>query len=228
MKRFAAAFVAVFTLSAVFALSGCAVTGQPANPGTAATYNGATITTAQLAAWGAAQRDLGFTAQDGEGVGYDPGAVLTLLMLRPALEAQAAKEGIVFGDEQILAEAQGWMAANGADVIAPTSEMVDVVRLVRIVHALLVTEGGMEAIRVAVESIEADAQVSPLYGTFTLGAFGMSVDTLAAQQRTDSQVLGSVNYLVFRNLSGFDASAQSDWMVDAGIGGGAPSPSPAP
>lgn len=220
MKRLAVALVAVLFLSA------CAVTGQPARPGTAATYNGATITTAEVAAWGAAQNALGFTATSGDGVGYDPGAVLTLLMVQPALEAEATKEGIAFGDAQIEAEAQSWMAANGADVSAPTQDMLDVVRLVRIVHALLVTDEGNTAIRAAVESVEAHAVVNPLFGTFTLASFGASVNTLAEQQRTEGEMLGAVSYLVFRNLSGFDASAPRDWMVDEGVTPAVAIPSP--
>lgn len=212
MKRLAAALVAVLTLSA------CAVTGQPARPGTAAIYDGATITTAQVAAWGTAQDDIGYT--------NDPGAVLTLLLLKPALDKEAAIEGIVFDDKQISDEAQLWMKAGLVDVVPPTPDMMDVVRTVRVLHALLTTEVGAAAIKVAVDSIEANAQVNPVYGKFTVAQFTTSYETVAQEYQSQAGQLGNVNYLVVRNLSGFEPDAKRAWMVGAGLP--SPSPSPAP
>lgn len=228
MKRLVAALVAVLAVSAVISLSACAVTGQPARPGTAAIYDGGTITTEQVAAWGTAQNDMGFSAHVGKDDAYDPGAALTLLLLRPALDKEAAIEGIAFGDDQISSEAQMWMATNSSEVVAPTADMVDIVRLVRIIHALLLKDDGKAAIKAAVESIAADAQANPVYGRFTLASFGASVDALATQQRADAGTLGDVNYLVFRNLSGFDTNTQRGWMVDEGLASPSPSPSPSP
>lgn len=210
MKRLAAALVAVFALSA------CAVTGQPARPGTAATYDGATITTADVAAWGTAQNDMGFS--------YDPGAVLTLLLLRPALDKEAASEGIVFGEDQVVSEAQLWMAASRAEVITPTQDMIDVVRTVKNLQALVFTKEGAAAIQAALTSIESDARVNPVYGDFT---YDRVVATVTAQSQAEQDAVaryGDVSYLVYREVSGFTPNAQRDWMVDAG----APSPSPSP
>ena len=210
MKRLATALLALLTLSA------CAVTGQPARPGTAAIYDGATITTAQVAAW--------VTAQDDMGVGSDPGAVLTLLLLRPALDKEAASEGITFGDKQISSEAQAWMSTTNVTVVSPTPDMMDVVRTVRFLHALLTTKGGTTAIKAAVESIQATAQVNPLYGKFTVASFAKSIDIMAKRYQNEQGQLGNVVYLVFKDLSGFEPNAQRKWMVDAGL----PSPSPSP
>lgn len=214
MKRLAAALVAVLTLSA------CAVTGQPAHPGTAAIYDGATVTTAQVAAWGTAQNDMGFP--------YDPGAVLTLLLLKPALDKEAASEGIVFDDHQISVEAQMWMSASKSNVASPTQDMMDVVRMVRIVHALLLTKGGTAAIKTAVQSIEKNAVANPMYGRFTVAQLASSIDILAKRYKNDAGPYGDVSYLVFKDLSGFNINAQQKWMVDAGLPSPSPSPSPTP
>ena len=210
MKRLAAALVAVLTLSA------CAVTGQPAHPGTAAIYDGATITTAQVAAWGTAQDDMGFSVE--------PGAALSLLMLRPALDREAASEGVVFDDKQISDEAQQWMKAGLVDVVAPTPDMMDVVRTVHIFGALAVTKPGAAAIQADLRSIEASAHVNPVYGAFTYDRFLSSVKVVAQAQQDQSAKYGDVSYLVFRNVSGFEPNAQRKWMVGAGL----PSPSASP
>ncbi|NYI42315.1 hypothetical protein [Demequina lutea] len=208
MKRFATALLAVLTLSA------CAVTGQPAHPGTAAIYDGATITTAQVAAWGTAQDDMGYP--------NDPGAALTLLLLRPALDKEAATQGIVFDDKQISAEAQTWMSASKAKVVSPTPDMMEVVRTVRVLHALLLTTSGKAAIKTAVESIEANAEANPVYGHFTVVQFANSFDIVAKRYQNDQGQYGDMVYLVFKDLSGFNGNAQRGWMVGAGL----PSPSP--
>jgi hypothetical protein len=212
MKRLAAALVAVLTLSA------CAVTGQPAHPGTAAIYDGATITTAQVAAWGTAQDDMGLMN------GFDPGAVLTLLLLRPALDKEAATESIVFADKQISDEAQKWMSTSNAKVVSPTPDMMDVVRTVRILHALVLTTGGKASVRTAVQSIEAKAEVNPMYGKFTVAQFASSFDIVAKRYQDDAGQYSDMVYLVFRDLSGFNVDARRKWMVGAGL----PSPSPSP
>ncbi|NTV38985.1 MAG: hypothetical protein HGA51_03375 [Demequinaceae bacterium] len=213
MKRLAAALVAVLALSA------CAVTGQPARPGTAATFAGDTITTAQVAAWGTAQNDMGFA--------YDPGAVLTLLLLRPTLEKEAASEGIVFDDEQIASEAQLWMAAARADVVVPTSDMMDVVRTVRDLQALVLTKEGAVAVQDALTAIQADATVNPAYGDFTYDRVVETVRAQAQAQQEEGIKYGDVSYLVFKDVTGFAPTAKRDWMVDAGLPSASPSPSPA-
>ena len=218
MKRLVAALAAVLAVSAVFTLSACAVTGQPARPGTAALYDGATITTEQVAAWGTAQNEMGFSS-------YDPGAVLTLLLLRPAMEAEAAKEGIAFGDDQIAQEAQQWMTSAKADVIDPTPTMMDVVRAVRIFQALAMTKDGAASLQADISSIDADAVVSPSYGHFSSSAMIASVNTIAQQ---DATAYGDVSYLVFKDMTGFDPKAQRGWMVDEGSPSASPSPSPSP
>lgn len=210
MKRLAAALVAILTLSA------CAVTGQPAHPGTAAIYEGATITTAQVAAWGTAQDDMGYP--------NDPGAVLTMLLLKSVLDKEAATEGIVFDDKQISTEAQSWMAAGLVDVVPPTTDMMDVVRTVHNFEALVFTKQGAAAIQADLRSIEASAQVNPMYGNFTYDRFVLSVKVVAQAQQDQSAKYGPVSYLVFRDVSGFEPNAHRGWMVGAGI----PSPSPSP
>ena len=214
MKRLAAALIAVLALSA------CAVTGQPAHPGTAATYDGSTITVDEVAAWGSAETQMQYS--------YDPGAVLSLLLLRPALVAETQKESIVFGDEQIATEATMWMTSRGAEAMTPTADMIDLVRTVRMLHALLSTQEGSTAVALALKSIEADAQVSPMYGTFSATRFVNSVSDLATAQQDAAGALGDVSYLVFKDVNGFDLTAQQGWMVDEGLQLASPSPLAAP
>jgi len=214
MKRLAAALIAVLALSA------CAVTGQPAHPGTAATYDGSTITVDEVAAWGSAQTQMQYS--------YDPGAVLSLLLLRPALVAETKKQSIVFGDEQIATEATMWMTSHGADAVTPTADMIDLVRTVRMLHALLSTQEGSTAVMLALKSIEADSQVSPMYGTFSATRFVNSVSQQATAQQDAAGALGDVSYLVFKDVNGFDVTAQQGWMVDEGPQPASPSPSAAP
>jgi hypothetical protein len=200
MKRLAAALVTILALSA------CAVTGQPANPGTAATYDGQTVTSEEVAAWGTAQTDMGLR--------YDPGAVLTLMLLRPALEAEAELQGMVFGEDDMRMEAKMWMAANNAEVVDPTADMIELVTTVRMVYAVLSTEGGSEAVSEALFGIEARANVSPMYGEFSKDVFVESVGAQLTEMQDESQRLGELSYMVFRELTGFDATSQRDWMVD--------------
>lgn len=217
MKRLAVALVAVLSLSA------CAVTGQPARPGTAATYDGATITTAQVAAWGTAQNAMGYS--------YDPGATLSLLLMRPSLEAEAAVEGIVFSDDQIASDAQLWMGASAnPNVVTPTPDMIDVVRLVHTFHALAGTETGAASITQDLKSIAANAHVNPMYGKFTYEQFINSATALAQAQKDNTAKYGPVSYLVFKEVSGFELQANREWMVPEGATSTAPpvTPSPAP
>ncbi len=210
MKVLATALLAVLTLSA------CAVTGQPARPGTAAIYDGITITNAQVDAW--------VTAQDDMGVGADPGAVLTLLLLRPTLTKEAASENIAFGDQQIASDAKAWMSTNGTKAVTPTPDMIDVVRTVRVFQALAATRSGAQAILAELKSIEAHIVASPMYGHFTKSAAVRSVNVISQREQAEQGPLGKVAYLVFKDVSGFDVNAQRKWMVNAG----APSPSPSP
>jgi len=202
MKRLAAALVAVFALSA------CAVTGQPAHPGTAATYGGATITIEQVAAWGIAQTDMSYT--------YDPGAVLTLLLLRPALEAEAQKESIVLGDDQITLEARAWMASKGANVVDPTPDMMDLVRTVHLLYAVVSTQDGATAVLAEIQAIEEGAEVNPMYGDFSATRFVDAVSTQVQAQQDSGTSLGDIESIIFRDVSGFDLTAQRSWMVDEG------------
>jgi len=110
--------------------------------------------------------------------------------------------------------------------VSPTQDMMDVVRTVRVLHALLLTQTGKDAIRAAVQSIEAKAVASPMYGHFTVVQFAKSVDVLATRYNNEAGPYGDVNYLVFKDLSGFDVEAQQKWMVDAGLPSPSPSPSP--
>jgi hypothetical protein len=111
-------------------------------------------------------------------------------------------------------EAKMWMAANNAEVVDPTADMIELVTTVRMVYAVLSTEGGSEAVSEALFGIEARANVSPMYGEFSKDIFVESVGAQLTEMQDESQRLGDLSYMVFRELTGFDATSQRDWMVD--------------
>lgn len=200
MKRLAAALLVVLSLSA------CAVTGQAARPGTAAVLDGRTITNDDVAAWGAAINEMSYS--------FDPGAVLTLLLLKPTLDAEAARLDFAMADADVDFEARAWMASNKAPVKDRTADMKAVVGTVVILNALLSNEDSAQAIADALGNIEKNASVNPMYGDFSAQGFVDSW-TEQVQARTDqSGKLGDVSYLVFKDITGFDVLAQQSWMGD--------------
>ena len=122
-----------------------------------------------------------------------------------------------------------WMAASGVSGEAePTPGMIDVVRVVHTFHALAGTEPGAAAIIEDLKSIAANAQVNPLYGDFRYERFMDSANALDQSQQDMRTKLGPASYLVFRDVSGFDANAQRNWMVGEGAATAVPSPIPSP
>ena len=198
MKRIVAAVVIAL------ALAGCAVTGQPANPGTAATFDGRTVTNEDVSRWVTAFNDLN--------VAVDPSAVLTLLLLQPTIEESASDAGILFVKDDLTFEARKWIASQRGDQADVTDDMRDVVRLVRTVVILLNgadTAGGLAE---AIQRIEAEAVVSPMYGKFTMEQYVESLQTAFAREQNEAS-LADVSYLVFKDVSGFTPTAEQPWMT---------------
>lgn len=200
MKRLAVALLAVLALSA------CAVTGQPARPGTAATLGDRTITTADVAAWGSAINGMSYS--------YDPGAVLTLLLLKPTIDAEAAKLGIAITDEAADFEARLWMASNLTDITERTDDMKTVATTVKLLKYLLSNEESAPAIAEALTAIQEDASVNPMYGEFSAQRFVESWGVQVQAEADESGKLGEASYLVFKDISGFDVLSQQPWMGD--------------
>ena len=200
MKRIAA--VAILVL----ALSGCAVTGQGAQPGTAAVFDGNTVTDAEVAAWSTALNGLSYSAY--------PGQVLTLLLLQPTIDEAAADGGILVTDEQVAKEAQFWAAYNQGDIPPVSEDMIALVRTVRSLAQLVYTEEGSAALLEAFAAMETGVEASPQYGDFSSDSLIQSIVTQAQAQEDSSAELGDVSYLVFKGINAFDPIAQADWMVE--------------
>lgn len=200
MKRIAAALVLVL------ALAGCAVTGQPANPDTAATFDGVTVTNDEVAQWVDTFNSLRAPA--------DPSAVVTLLLLKPTIDKAAADAGILYTDDELTFEAKKWIAARSGKQVPITDDMREAVRLVRTLKALLFGNGNEAApLAEAVARMETDVVASPMYGTFTFQRFSDSINE-AAQAEKDESNLADVSYLVYKDVSGFSPVAPQPWMVD--------------
>lgn len=212
MKRISA------TLLAVLVLSGCAVTGQPARPGTAAVFDANTVTNGEVAAWSTALKDLGFA--------NGPGEALTLLLLQPIAEQGAVADGKVVTDEQVKQDAINWALAQGQTITDVTDDQLAVVRMVRALATQAVPADGdsltfSQPVLDALAGIEARAEVSPKYGDFSQALFTASVAVAVADIANYSSSPGQVSYLVLKSVNGFSPYAQREWMVDEAAKAGA-------
>jgi hypothetical protein len=207
MKRISAA------LLIVLALSGCAVTGQPARPGTAAIFEGRTVTNDDVAAWSTALNELGFATY--------PGDALTLLLLEPAAAQAATNDDKVDTDDEVKRDAVLWALAQGRIISVDdvTDDQVAVVRTVRQL-ATQVVPGDNNSITFTqpvldtVAAIEDHAQVSPEYGDFSQEVFTSSVAAALDEVTNYANAQGQVSYLVLKGLNGFNPYAQREWMGD--------------
>lgn len=203
MKRISAA------LLLVLALSGCAVTGQPAQPGTAAVFDGNTVTNSEVAAWSTALKDLGFSG--------GPGEALTLLLLQPVVDQASVADGNVETDDRIKEDAINWALAEGTTIADVTADQIAVVRMVRALATQAVPADAQsvsftDPVMAAVAGIEARADVSPEYGNFSQARFEASVAAAVANVGQYANAPGNVSYLVLKNVNGFDPNAQQEWM----------------
>ena len=127
----------------------------------------------------------------------------------------------MFVKDDLTFEARKWIASQRGDQTEVTDDMRDAVRLVRTVVILLNgadTAGGLAE---AIQRIEAEAVVSPMYGKFTMEQYVESLQAAFAREQNEAS-LADVSYLVFKDVSGFAPTAQQPWMTS-----GASSPEPA-
>lgn len=203
MKRISAALLLVLVLS------GCAVTGQPAQPGTAAVFDGNTVTNSDVAAWSTALADLGFPS--------DPGEALTLLLLQPVVVQASVSAGNVATDDAIEQDAIYWALANGTTITDVTDDQIAVVRTVRSLATQAVPADAASLtftapVLDALAGIEARAEVSPEYGDFSQARFATTIEAAVATVGQYTNSPGGVSYLVLKDLNGFSPNAQRDWM----------------
>ena len=214
MKRISA------TLLLVLVLSGCAVTGQPAPPGTAAVFDGNTVTNDEVAAWSTALKDLGFDGgPDEDNPRGAPGEALTLLLLQPIVEAAAVADGNVVTDEEVKQDAILWALATGKTITDVTDDQLAVVRAVRALATQAVPADSdsltfTQPVLDALAGIEARAEVSPEYGDFSQALFEDSVAAAVVDISNYSSAEGQISYLVLKSVNGFSPYAQREWMGD--------------
>lgn len=207
MKRIAAA------LLLTFALSGCAVTGQSAPPGTAAVFDGNTVTNDEVAAWSTALTELGFA--------NGPGETLTLLLLQPVAEQAALADGNVATDDEIKDAAVFWALAEGKTLTEVTDDQIAVVRTVRALATQVVPADAesvtfTEPLLDVIAGLEERAKVSPEYGDFSQAVFADSLDRAVADVANYANAPGQISYLVLKNVNGFNPHAQREWMGTEG------------
>ncbi len=212
MKRISAALLLVLVLS------GCAVTGQPARPGTAAVYDGNTVTNDQVAAWSTALTDLGFDGEPDElSPRGAPGEALTLLLLQPIVEQASVADGEVKTDEEIRQDAILWALAAGKTITEVTDDQMAVVRTVWALATQAVPSDSnsltfTQPVLDALTGIEARAQVSPEYGDFSQALFADSVAAAVDDIANYSGAPGQLTYFVIKSVNGFSPNAPREWM----------------
>lgn len=198
MKRIAA------LLTAALLLTGCAVTGQEANPDVAATYNGNVITNTEADA--AAQALVGMSAAP------HPGEEITLLLLAPTALEYAAEAGRTQDPAAGPSEVQLWMAANKGEILEATPDQVEVVAIVQAIAFMLSEEEGVLALTELAVDIEAHAVVSPEYGDFSAETFLASAKSAIDTAQKRGETLGPVAYMVFKDINGFSPWAATEWQ----------------
>lgn len=199
MKRLAAA------AALVLALTGCAVTGQPAGPSVVAEWNGVTVTTADVAAYSEA-----FDALDAPA---DPGAIVTMLLLKPTVDQLAADNDLLYSDAELDSDAQMWIAAAAGEQVPVTDTMRDAVRQTKSVWDLVNTPDAALPIVDVANTIQAEAVSSPLIGDFSATQWATTINNAYTSATNQQAVLGPVAYLELRNTSGYTPNAQQSWMV---------------
>ncbi|MBC7298684.1 MAG: hypothetical protein H5T82_07305 [Demequina sp.] len=212
MKRISAALLLTLVLSA------CAVTGQPARPGTAAVFDGNTVTNEEVGAWSTALQDLGFQDR--------PGDVLTLLLLQPIVEQASIADGNVVTDERIAQDAVYWALATGRPITDVTDDQIAVVRTVRALATQAVPANDTtltftQPVLDALAGLETRAEVSPEYGAFSQAVFADSIAAAIADITNYSGAQGQISYLVLKSVNGFSPIAQREWMGEPAATDGA-------
>lgn len=205
------------------ALSGCAVTGQAAGPGVAATYGDHVVTQQEVADLQEALVDLQAST--------DSSSALTILLLEPTVLEWAADAGFaeIATEEVLTEEAIQWRLAVGADQVEVTDEMRDAVNLVLMTAVMAYDPDGAPVLVEAVNDIAERGEFSPAYGDFTMEHFQTSIAQVSDEQVAAQSYMGPVSYRVFNHLTGFPGfTAPAEWMSTDDAGEGVEEPVTAP
>lgn len=194
MKR--AAAVALLAL----ALAGCAVPSQDIPPGAAFTYDGKTVTNAEI--------DAIYQAWVYDTQGKDAPnrrQVLTIEAVRE--EALAAAQPFIedgtisLNDAEAVRVAEAWLGFLGLNDAEPSPEMAHAAQGIFALALVAYTDPDGSVIRGIGERVEARVQGSPRSGTFDADVFAQSV--LDAMTAAQSQDLQAFSFTALQNVNGF-------------------------
>lgn len=194
MKR--ALAVALLALATV----GCSVPSSDLDPGAAFTYDGRTVTNAEI--------DAIYTAWVYDTQGKDTPnrrQVLTIEAVRE--EAMKAAQpfiddgSIKLNDAEAVRVAEAWLGFVGIHDEEPSPEMAHAAQAIFALALVAFTDPDGSKIRAIADAVDAKVQGSPRAGEFDADVFVKSVQdaVLAAQQ----QDLQAFSFTAFQNVNGF-------------------------
>lgn len=181
-------------------LAGCAVPGQAAAPGVAATFQDVTLTTADL-------DTLAQEWSDASGGQVQPSrdALATFAALGPdavvAAEESAAEAGsdLVLNDALVRQVAENWFSGLGVTDVEVSDGVIDSMRDMLAIYLVAGADATLADITALSDGVAADATFSPRLGSYSTDALLASLDTaLAAAQ-------GGASYTAFIEVTGFGA-----------------------
>ncbi len=196
---------AAIAVAAIVSLTACAPAGQSGPSGTAATWNDATVTNAQVdaefKAWG--------DATQGSDVPGRP-SIVTIDLLGPAFLDASAQIGVPVRESDALRLARDWMGYTKTSG-EPSAEVVRSVQAIVALTVVASSNPDHTVLREIVDKASAEAHVNPRVGEMSADAFITSVER--AIERADSGSLGPLLFIAFQDVSAF-GPASSSWLVD--------------
>lgn len=185
-------------------LAGCAVPGQSAAPGTAAAYDGTTLTNERIAALE--------TAWDEEAA--EPAGrrnVITLELMREPLLAATDQIDYEYHRTMAVQQAQLALRMQGVDA-EPSEDFVDAIESAFLLAAFTLIPEDTSVLQSVAEQVEAEAVLSPRSGEFNADQF-MATTAAAVEVATQEANQGSPIWFVnFNNVNGL-VPPESPWLA---------------
>lgn len=199
-SRAAVLGAAVVTL----ALTACAPTGQPANPGVAASYHDRSVTNSTI--------DGIYQAWVDDTKGQDVAnrrEILTVELLRDDLLAKCKELGYPVPWATAKSYANSWINFKGLTGGA-SDEMISATQGILALYVVAYTDPTLASLKEISEKVEKSAVVSPRSGVYSTDALLSTVQT--AMKSADQQQLGpQFSFTEMQNVSAF-ADANVSWF----------------
>jgi hypothetical protein len=199
VRRLLAATMAATALS----LAACAPPGQEGQPGVAAVYNGHTFTSGDLDA----VQEVWITGTDGNDVPRRD-QILTLELIRESAIAAVRERGYALTDQEMAGYAERWLQFERVDA-DPTPELIDAVRGVYAVAALVALDPDLQVLYGIALDVEEKVLLSPRSGRFSADTFMQSVE--AAREAAVSRELGAFFFVEFQHVNGLER-VETPWI----------------